>query len=131
MIALDTSALVAVALDEAEASSFSSVIAQNRCHVGWPTLFETYLVLHRRVDREFAHAAISSLISAANISAVEFGQQLFASARAAFDAYGKGRHRASLNFGDCMASAVAKSNELPLLFKGDHFRHTDMRPALP
>ena len=51
-------------------------------------------------------------------------------ARQAFRQYGKGRHRAGLNFGDCIAYAVARLNDEELLFKGDDFIHTDIRSAL-
>lgn len=50
-------------------------------------------------------------------------------AREAYRDFGKGRHRAGLNFGDCFAYAVAKSLNEPLLFKGNDFRHTDIQPA--
>lgn len=49
----------------------------------------------------------------------------------AFRRYGKGRHRAGLTIGDCFAYALAVASEHPLLFKGDDFVHTDLRPALP
>ena len=52
-------------------------------------------------------------------------------ARAAFARYGKGRHRASLNLGDCFSYALAQWLEQPLLFKGDDFCHTDLQPACP
>jgi ribonuclease VapC len=48
----------------------------------------------------------------------------------AFRRYGKGRHRAALNIGDCFSYALAKAMDLPLLFKGDDFSHTDVEPAL-
>jgi ribonuclease VapC len=51
-------------------------------------------------------------------------------ARAAFRKWGKGRHPAALNFGDCFSYALAKATGLPLLFKGDDFTHTDIEPAL-
>ena len=57
-------------------------------------------------------------------------EQQAALAWTAFRRYGKGRHRAGLNFGDCFAYALAKHLGQPLLFKGDDFRHTDVRPAL-
>jgi ribonuclease VapC len=50
-------------------------------------------------------------------------------ARAAYRDFGKGRHRANLNFGDCFAYALAKEKNEPLLFKGDDFCHTDVEPA--
>ena len=49
----------------------------------------------------------------------------------AFRRYGWGRHRAALNIGDCFSYALAKATDLPLLFKGDDFIHTDIRSALP
>jgi ribonuclease VapC len=48
----------------------------------------------------------------------------------AFRRFGRGRHRAALNIGDCFSYALAKASDLPLLFKGDDFIHTDIRPAL-
>jgi len=51
--------------------------------------------------------------------------------REAFSDYGKGRHPAGLNFGDCFSYALAKATGEPLLFKGDDFRKTDVVPALP
>ncbi|MGC2710288.1 MAG: type II toxin-antitoxin system VapC family toxin, partial [Candidatus Sulfotelmatobacter sp.] len=50
-------------------------------------------------------------------------------AREAYRDFGKGRHRAGLNFGDCFAYALAKEKGKPLLFKGDDFCHTDIEPA--
>ena len=52
-------------------------------------------------------------------------------ARAAFRRFGKGRHPARLNFGDCAAYALAKANDLPLLFKGEEFSKTDIVAAVP
>jgi ribonuclease VapC len=131
MIAVDSSALVAIALDEAEAITFTSIMSEHRCHVGWPTLFETYLAVHHRTDRKFAHNLIQSLTRRPNIVAVDFDLRLFGLAQTAFDRYGKGRHTAGLNFGDCMAYAVAKSQDVALLYKGQDFARTDIRPALP
>jgi ribonuclease VapC len=52
-------------------------------------------------------------------------------ARQGFSDYGKGRHKANLNFGDCFSYALAKATGEALLFKGDDFRKTDLQPALP
>jgi ribonuclease VapC len=62
------------------------------------------------------------------IEVVTFTEALIAAD--AYRRFGKGHHRARLNYGDCFAYALAKSLDLPLLFKGDDFRHTDVRPAL-
>jgi ribonuclease VapC len=129
VIALDSSALVAIALNEPEADEFEDVIVKNRCFVGWPTLLETYLVLHRRVDSAFAGNFLRAA-ARPNFATIAFNEPLFEIARAAFDQFGRGHHRAKLNFGDCMSYAVAKFHDVPLLFKGDDFRLTDIRAAL-
>jgi ribonuclease VapC len=66
------------------------------------------------------------------IHPVTFNPEMFRLAQSAFERYGNGKnHPARLNFGDCLAYAVAKFHDAPLLFKGDDFRHTDARTALP
>jgi ribonuclease VapC len=130
VIALDSSALVAVALDELESKEFQKAISKNRCYVGWPTLLETYFVLYQRVDPAFAGHFLRAT-SRPNFASVPFDEPLFEIARAAFDRFGRGHHPAKLNFGDCMSYAVAKFHDVPLLFKGGDFRLTDIRAALP
>jgi ribonuclease VapC len=131
VIAVDTSALIAVAVAEQEADAFNELLAQHRSFVGWPTLFETHMVLADRIG-PFASRFVAELVGRPNIITVQFDEHLFALACNAFDQYGKGRPRRSrLNFGDCMSYAVAKFHDVPLLFKGNDFRLTDLRPALP
>jgi ribonuclease VapC len=74
---------------------------------------------------------LDKILAAPRMDTISFDRPIFALAAAAFDRYGRGRHRARLNFGDCMAYAVAKAHDVPLLFKGTDFAHTDLRPALP
>lgn len=131
MIALDSSALVAVALEEAEAGIFREIISEHQCFVGWPTLLETYLALHHRIDQPFAANFIRSLTTRPKIEAIALDEPLFEIGRIAFDRHGKGQMRRGLNFGDCMAYAVAKFYDVPLLFKGDDFLRTDIRSAVP
>lgn len=129
MIALDTSAIVAIALEESEASDFNRLIAVHGGLVGAPTLLETHLVLARR-EPEAADEFLAGLIERPSIHPVSFGLAMFRLAKSAFDRFGKGRgHPAKLNFGDCMSYAVAEFHDVPLLFKGDDFRRTDVRPA--
>ena len=131
MIAIDTSALIAIAMAEREADDFKEMVSQHRCLVGWPTLFETHMVLNDCLG-SFATFFIAQLIDQPNIDTLAFDENLFRLACKAFDRYGKGRPRRNrLNFGDCMSYAVAKANEVPLLFKGDDFLLTDLRPAYP
>jgi ribonuclease VapC len=130
MIALDSSALVAIALDEPEATAFNTIISGRRCYVGWPTGFETYLVLHHRVDAAFAGNFLR-MLARPNFVPVAFHEPMFEIARVAFDRYGSRKGRGGLNFGDCISYAVAKFHDVPLLYKGDDFRQTDIRPAQP
>jgi ribonuclease VapC len=131
MIALDTSAIIAIVRDEQEAGIFAELIARGGAIVGTPTLLETHMVLsnklHGGVEDFFAR-----FIGNARVRSVAFSLNMFQLAQDAFDRYGKGRHpQAALNFGDCLTYAVAKYHDVPLLYKGEDFRHTDLRPALP
>jgi len=130
MIALDTSAIVAIALGEAEEEPFSRIIAASGALVGTPTLLETGLVLVARIGNH-ADTFLAGLINRPSIHPVAFSLPMYHEAVGAFDRFGRGRHRAKLNFGDCMAYAVAKSHDVPLLYKGVDFARTDIVPALP
>ncbi|GLK78875.1 hypothetical protein GCM10008174_06160 [Methylopila turkensis] len=77
-----------------------------------------------------AEEFIKSLMARSTFKPVAFWMQMHYIAADAFERYGRGRgHPAKLNFGDCMTYAVAKFHDSPLLFKGDDFTHTDIRPA--
>jgi ribonuclease VapC len=130
VIAVDTSALVAIFVDEAEGELFSDLIreADEPC-VSTATVAETLIVLDNRTrddNSEFLRNMLFEL--GLVIEAVTLTDAWIAGD--AYRRFGKGRHRARLNFGDCFSYALAKSLDLPLLFKGDDFRHTDIRPAL-
>lgn len=126
MIALDTSAIVAMALGEPEADAFARAIARAEALVGTPTLVETRLVLSSRIG-EAAGPFVEALTRRPSIHPVAFSLKMHEIASLAFDRFGKGRHPAGLNFGDCMAYAVAKAHDVPLLFKGEEFSRTDVR----
>jgi ribonuclease VapC len=72
-----------------------------------------------------------SMLRESRIAIEPFTEEHAFLARQAFSDYGKGRHPAGLNFGDCFSCALAKATGEPLLFKGDDFRKTDVLPALP
>ena len=131
MIAVDTSALVVLARSEPERSAFNTVIASGRVLVGAPTLLEASMVLPAMVTQERAEAFLARFLADPWVEALPFSVEMFQAARAAFYSFGKGRHPAKLNFGDCMAYAVAKVRDVPLLYKGDDFSLTDIRSALP
>ena len=130
MIALDTSVIAAIAFDESDARIFAEIVASETVLVGWPTILESHMVLSV-VPWRRGLAVLDMVLKAPDLRVVAFDRRMFENARAAFDRFGRGRHKAKLNFGDCMAYAVAKANDIPLLFKGDDFRHTDIRAALP
>ena len=131
MIAVDSSALVAVLRREPEADDFLRVIANaNGCLLSSVSFLETSMVLAGRAGGAPAWAGLDGFIARANMQVVPQDHKLAASAREAFLRYGKGRHPAALNLGDCATYALAKNQNLPLLFKGEDFTHTDLTPAL-
>ena len=125
MIALDTSVILAIALDEPEAQAFKTALRGASILIGWPTLFETRLVLAAKGFSN-AGAIVARLVEAPNVSAVPFDRKHYEAAERAFERFGKGRHAAGLNMGDCFAYAVAAAARAPLLFKGRDFAQTDL-----
>lgn len=129
MIALDSSALVAILLAEPEKDRFFRLIANNDCIIGAPTSFETAMVARAKMSARHVKD-LYQILHLNNVSTVEFTRTHGQVADTAFERFGKGRgHRAQLNFGDCMAYAVAKVASIPLLYKGNDFAHTDIVPA--
>lgn len=127
MIALDTSALAAIALMEPGWETLSGVLRNNRFAIGWPTVLELRMVLARGRPKAL-YDAMEGLLALEGGVMISFGADHFGWAEIAFEKYGKGRgHAAQLNFGDCMAYAVAKALDAPLLFKGDDFAKTDVK----
>ena len=130
MIAVDTSALVAIAREEPEARAFNEALASGPVVIGTPALLETSIVLPSMLTREAADGFLDRLLGYPWVQPVDFSFEMFEAAKAAFQRYGKGRHPARLNFGDCMSYALAKVRGVPLLYKGNDFALTDIRPAL-
>lgn len=125
-VALDSSALVAVLNREAEAVAFDKVIGETPCIVGWPTIFETRIWAVRNLGRGES-GWLNDLLGSTGLRCVPFDGDLERWAHEAYANFGKGKHPAKLNFGDCMAYAVARQYDLPLLFKGGDFGQTDIR----
>ncbi len=126
MIAVDTSVIVATSLGEPEAEQFHELVTREEIVIGWPTLVEARMVL---AGKNFPNAAtiISQLIALPNVTAVAFGERHYYAAEKAFDLFGKGRHPAGLNMGDCYSYAIASIAKAPLLFKGQDFGRTDLK----
>jgi ribonuclease VapC len=93
--------------------------------IGAPTLVEAGIVLSARLGRD-ARGLLARFLEEAGISVVPFTEAHHGTALGAWLKYGRGRHAAGLNFGDCLAYAVAKLAGMPLLCTGDDFRQTDL-----
>lgn len=129
MIALDTSAVIAIALNEPEEDSYSREIAFRGAIIGTPTLFECRMVLTSKLAR-LVDEFLRDFVEQETVHPVDFTMEMYRLAADALVRFGKGRgHPAQLNFGDCLAYAVAKQRNAPLLYKGDDFARTDIRSA--
>jgi ribonuclease VapC len=130
MIVADTSALIAIILDEPERDRFTaSIAAAGRVGISVATVVETRLVLHRRGGAKLTKA-IDLLLSSNRFEVVAVDADQADIAHAAFVTYGKGTgHPAALNFGDLFSYALAKARGVPLLYKGDDFARTDIVAA--
>lgn len=126
---LDSSAVVAIILDEPERPGLVGLVAScDIVGVGSPTLVEAGIVLATRLGGD-ATRAIEDMLRDLQVAVVEFGPDHWRAALRAWDSYGKGRHPARLNLGDCLAYAAAKIADRPLLAKGDDFAKTDIELA--
>lgn len=127
---IDTSALIAMLCNEADAPRFETAIEQDPVRLlSAGSLLETSIVIEARYG-EAGGRELDRLIHKAQIEVVPFDQDQVELARDAYRRYGKGRHPAALNYGDCFAYALCTIRGEPLLFKGDDFGQTDIRSAL-
>ena len=130
MIVVDSSALIAILRREPEADNFLRLIAEaDGCLLSSVTWLETSIVLAGRTGDATLWTELDALIARAGIQVVAQDAELAEAARVAFLLYGRGRHPAALNLGDCASYALAKQRNLPLLFKGDDFARTDLQSA--
>ena len=126
---LDTSALVAVLFAErGYLGLVDRMLDADVLRVGAPTLVETSLVFAGRRGMPTGRE-IDDLVKELAVTVVPFGTVEWHLAADAFDRFGRGRHRASLNFGDCLAYATAAAAGDALLFVGDDFTYTDVPTA--
>ncbi len=131
MIAVDTSAIIAILQFEPEATALLRCIseADMACQSA-VSLQEASMVVAGRTSDAEAWQDLDALIMTYSMATVPYTQELALIAREAFLRFGKGRHPARLNCGDCASYALAKSLNIPLLFKGADFAKTDIVPAL-
>lgn len=127
---VDTSALVAILLREPEADDFARAVVDAPLRlISAVTRVELTCVIEGRLH-EAGRADLEQLLRDLRIEISAVTTQQAELAMEAFRRFGRGRHRARLNIGDCFSYALAKAMDLPLLFKGDDFIHTDVQPAM-
>ena len=127
MIAVDTSALMAIALDEAEANACIAVLeTEDNILISAGTIAEALIVAARRNVSE----EIASLIDGLGFNAIAVTPASARRIALAYGRWGKGIHAAGLNFGDCFAYEVAKAHDCPLLYVGADFARTDVKRVL-
>ncbi|OBQ70423.1 type II toxin-antitoxin system VapC family toxin [Mesorhizobium erdmanii] len=127
---IDSSVLVAIFRLEPGYERFVLALTQaKRKLLPAPTFLETTMVLAGGWQDEILDR-LDRFLRTASIETIAFTADHAAVARQAFLRYGKGRHPAALNFGDCIAYATARLESMPLLFKGDDFRLTDIEAAV-
>jgi ribonuclease VapC len=130
-VIIDTSALVAILLDEPERRAFLGAIASSASpRMSAASLLETAAVVDRRNDPTLSRA-LDALLDRLVVEIVPVDEEQARVGRAAYRDFGRGSgHPAGLNFGDCFAYALASATGAPLLFKGDDFGHTDVIAAV-
>jgi ribonuclease VapC len=127
---LDSSAIIAIHLREPGHERLIDRIDEAEVVVvGVPTVLETAMVLTARLGQD-ARPLISAFLRRLEAEVIPFNEEHLDTAVSAFLRFGRGRHPASLNFGDCMSYAVASVAGMPLLFTGKDFQRTDIGPAL-
>jgi ribonuclease VapC len=128
-VVLDTSALLAILLQEPEHDTLAELLADAEDPlISAATLLEASIVMQTKIGDDGV-AALDELLAAASVRCVAVDLTQALSARRAYARYGKGRSPAALNFGDCFTYALARVHGRALLFKGDDFSATDIDPA--
>jgi ribonuclease VapC len=130
-VIVDTSALIAILAREPGFEILDEAITRApTCRLSAAGLVETSIVLESRGGAD-ARRFLESLLRRAAVSIEPVTAEQALLAREAYSDYGKGRHPARLNFGDCFSYALAKATGEPLLFTGDDFGKTDVISAIP
>jgi ribonuclease VapC len=126
---IDTSAVLAILLNEPERRSFNERIEDDPTRLmSAASYFEAAIIIDNRVGRERGRD-LKLFVIEAEIEIVPVSLEHAEIAREAYRQFGRGNHPAGLNFGDCFAYALAKAADEPLLFKGDDFGKTDLASA--
>lgn len=129
---VDASAIAAILLDEGDAVDlFARIHARAPCITSPLAVWEAVRAVsrERHVTVEQAQASVERLLQIARIEVLAVPPEAAPLALEAHARFGKGRHPAALNFGDCFAYACARHARVPMLYKGDDFALTDIEPA--
>ncbi len=127
---IDTSAVVAILLDELESGTFSQILAgETTLTMSVVTFHEASIMMAGKKGDPSAARLVDEFVRDLEIDVVSSTIEDAVAAREAYFRYGRGYHPAGLNLADCFAYALAKSRDRPLLFKGDDFSKTDIVPA--
>lgn len=128
---IDTSALLAILQDEPERRAFNEAIeaAESRL-LSVASLVEVSIVVEARYGNDGLRE-LDLFLDRAGFELVPVELEQAKLARLGFSRFGKGRHPAGLNYGDCFAYALARVRDEPLLFKGNDFSQTDVTPSVP
>jgi|SRR4051812_44218298 ribonuclease VapC len=128
---IDSSAIFAIFNDEPERQEFDRLIEADTVRlISAATVLEAGIVIESRFP-ETGKTGVDSFLRRAGIEIVSFDHHQAEVARNAYRIYGKGRHAAGLNFGDCFAYALSIVSGEPLLYKGTDFDKTDVEPVSP
>jgi ribonuclease VapC len=129
-VIVDTSALAAIVFREDGFESLIDLVTDEGASVATPAtaLVELGIVLSNRLAMD-ARPIVNQLVEQLGLEIIPFTSHHMNAAIGAYNRFGRGRHRAGLNFGDCFSYAVASISGEPLLFVGDDFIHTDIEAA--
>ena len=126
---VDSSAVLAVLLEEPDAEHFNeAILAASRLSMSSANFLETAMVFEGQFGSEAGHQ-LDDFLAEAGIEVLTVTAEQAQAARRAWRRYGKGNHPAGLNFGDCFAYALAETMREPLLYKGEDFPLTDVEAA--
>jgi ribonuclease VapC len=129
-VIVDSSALLAILFGEADAENFARAIAgAENCRISAASFVEVAIVVEAQT-KAAGSRQFDALMRRGRIGIEPVTEEQAHIARQAFLDFGKGRHKAALNFGDCFAYALAISTGEPLLFKGSDFARTDVASAI-
>jgi ribonuclease VapC len=129
---IDASALTAILLNEDDAPELLARMQNYDIRITSPlAVWETASAVARglSLDLKASEATVQAFLTLARITVTPVPSAAHSLAIEAFDRFGKGRHPAALNFGDCFAYACARLADAPLLYKGNDFPQTDILPA--